>query len=74
MLFFEQRTICCFSNRGDEVSMRHSKEIGLWLKNKSLFRGVPNLLFGRTSFSGEPPFQYAQSGFERTSFSGSTVI
>ena len=27
----------------------------------------------RTSFSGEPPFRYAQSGYERTAFSGSTV-
>ena len=28
----------------------------------------------RTSFSGEPPFLYAQSGYKRTSFSGSTVM
>ena len=61
--------ICCFSNRGDEVSMRHFEEIDFWLKNKKVD------LFGRyrTSFSGERPFRYAQSGSERTSFSGSTV-
>ena len=63
-----QRLICCFPNRGDEVSMCHSKEIE---------NGCINIIF---KFGGtEPPFQanllfgYAQSGSERSSFSGSTV-
>ena len=47
--------------------MCHVKEIGFGLKNKIYFEGYA------TSFSGEPPFQYAQSGSERTSFSGSTI-
>ena len=37
-------------------------------------RTEPPLPFlDRTSFSGEPPFRYVQSGPDRTSFSGSTV-
>ena len=60
--------ICCFSNRGDEVSMCQFKEIDFGLRNN-----IFNLGGHRTSFSGETPFRYAQSGYERTSFSGSTV-
>ena len=41
-----------FSNRGDEVNMCHFKEIDFGLKKQHFqFRGVPNLLFGRTSLS-----------------------
>ena len=65
--YFSSRADMLFSNRGDGVSMCHFKEIDLGLKTKTQFWGY------RTSFSGEPPFRYAQSGSERTSFSGSTV-
>ena len=57
-----------FSDRGEKVGMCHFKEIENVCKNFILN-------FGGT----EPPFRanllykYAQSGFERTSFSGSAV-
>ena len=47
--------------------MCHFKEIFWAEKQNFQFWGY------RTSFSGEPPFGYAQSGSERTSFSESTV-
>ena len=60
--------ICCFSNRGESVSMCNFKEIEKDVKALFDLGGTEppfraNLLFG-----------YAQSGSERTSFSGSTVI
>ena len=46
----------------------HFKEIEIGCINDKMSIGGPSLLLGRTSFFG-----YAQSGSERTSFSGSTV-
>ena len=57
------------SNSGEQVSMCHFKEIENDVKVLFSFWGVPNLLFERIFFFG-----YAQSGYERTSFWGSTVL
>ena len=53
MLIF--RIFCCFSDRGEKVSMGHVKknEIGRVNDKMSVCGGgEPNLLWGRTSFSG----------------------
>ena len=65
-----QGLICCFSNRGDKVSMCHFKEIEIGcINDKMSIKGTEPPVPFRASLL----FGYAQSGYERTSFSGSTV-
>ena len=81
-----QRLICCSSNRRENVSMGHFKEIKSACinissipKQSAYFRICSFFIWG-LGVGGEPSFRvnslvrYVRSGPERTSFSGSTVL